>query len=547
MLKTLRKLLSRLSFNTISNIPEDQKKELVEELLNINLRREQLFCLLILFLDIILMLIDIAYLMNKWDKVPAYRNLFYSHIIIVFPLILFLLVTDNNGKIYSRLSQKAKEYLHLGIVALMIYWGAFLSINAQMIHGQISAYIICAIGIGSIVLLKAMEGLAIFASSQLVFIVGLYLVQNDAVKIIGGIVNSTFLIALAFFISKMTFFLYVNNYMRRKIIEKKTFELNKINSNLEKLVNERTEELTLANRQLISEMETRYRAELETAAARIIYEEKEKAFDKAIELEKLRTAFFANISHEFKTPLNVVLSAGQLLEHKLRNAADPDIYNQVSRHTEMIKQNSYRLIRLVSNLLDMNKIDVGYFELNLKNHDIVKVVEDIVMSVAEFIESKDIKLVFDTIVEEKVIACDADKIERVMLNLLSNAVKFTPRNGTILVNMYMEEEVIISVKDTGTGIPEEKLSSIFERYVQAENSLVRNREGSGIGLSLVKSIIEMHQGTIKVNSKQGKGSEFIIRLPNCIVTEYAPLERSESFSTNKKIDMINIEFSDIYL
>jgi signal transduction histidine kinase len=246
--------------------------------------------------------------------------------------------------------------------------------------------------------------------------------------------------------------------------------------------------------------------------------------------------------------LNVILSAGQLLDYKLKSLAAPDVYTQVNKHTYLIKQNCYRLIRLVSNLLDITKIDAGYFEINPRNCDIVKLVEDVTLSVAEYVESKNIELIFDTEVEEKSIACDADKIERVILNLLSNSAKFTPEGGSIFVNISIaEDRVIISVKDTGIGITKEIQSRIFDRFVQADDLLKKNNGGSGIGLSLVKAIIELHKGQILLKSEPGFGSEFIIELPDVTISDQCERREPISLENDKRIESAHIEFSDIYL
>lgn len=184
-------------------------------------------------------------------------------------------------------------------------------------------------------------------------------------------------------------------------------------------------------------------------------------------------------------------------------------------------------------------------KLNLHNHNIVSIVEDITLSVGEYVKSRGVNLIFDTDVEEKYMAVDDDKIERIMLNLLSNAVKFTNKDDEILVTVEDNDDfVIISVKDTGVGIPEDKLKMIFDRFAQVDKTLTRNREGSGIGLSLVKTLTEMHGGNIKVNSKLEEGSEFIIELPVTLVEENE--EVSITQYNDSKVDKVLIEFSDIY-
>ena len=157
-----------------------------------------------------------------------------------------------------------------------------------------------------------------------------------------------------------------------------------------------------------------------------------------------------------------------------------------------------------------------------------------------------ISIIFDTDVEEKIVACDAEKMERVMLNLLSNAIKYTEPGGTIEVSIYdRDESITISVKDTGIGIPGEKLSIIFQRFRQVESLLTRKREGSGIGLSLVKSIVELHGGSITVESQENEGTEFKIEIPVKLATvEDAQMEIAATSDIN--VERIAIEFSDIY-
>ena len=258
---------------------------------------------------------------------------------------------------------------------------------------------------------------------------------------------------------------------------------------------------------------------------------------------KEQEEFFSNMSHELKTPLNVIFSALQILD--LYKNSDELKESKITKYKLIMKQNCYRLLRLINNLIDISKIDSGYLNLQLDNHDIVSIVEDISLSVAEFIEDKGLTLIFDTDVEEKIIACNPDMIERVILNLLSNAIKFTNEGGEIRVTIFDKGEYVnIVVEDTGIGIPEDKLDTIFERFKQVDKSLNRNHEGSGIGLSLVKSLVEMHKGTIEVFSSPGCGSRFSILIPSKIVNT-CTIKSSDIISHNK-IERISIEFSDIY-
>jgi len=269
--------------------------------------------------------------------------------------------------------------------------------------------------------------------------------------------------------------------------------------------------------------------------------------NKSNEYNKILTEFFSNISHELKTPINVILSAVQLLFFKKGNINSAEFMDQLDRLLGIIKQNCFRLIRLVNNLIDISKFESGFLKLELKNHNIVSIVENITLSVSDYIKSKDVNIVFDTNVEERLMAVDADKIERIILNLLSNAVKFTNKGDKILVHVEDNEDTVrISVKDSGVGIPEDKLNTVFDRFAQVEDTLIRNREGSGIGLSLVKSLTEMHGGCIKVKSMLGEGSEFIFELPVKLVDNVYDDETKDMLNNDSKIDKVLIEFSDIY-
>jgi two-component system sensor histidine kinase ChiS len=288
-------------------------------------------------------------------------------------------------------------------------------------------------------------------------------------------------------------------------------------------------------------------AENKVEKLRIESVETSRELDQLVANDKVKTEFLANMSHELRTPLNVICSTIQLL--KTLDGSKQLGDEKIKYYIKIMNQNSLRLLRLINNIIDTTKLDANYMSLNLRNGDIVYVVEEISQSVAEYIKNNGITLIFDTDVEEKIIAFDEEKIERIMLNLLSNAVKFTKKNGSILVNIYDKGDFVeISVKDTGIGIPKDKLKFIFERFAQIDKSTSRQNEGSGIGLALVKSLVEMHGGKIAVNSEEEMGSEFIINLPVIKVDkeqEEKSFKNREVFETNYE-ENLSIEFSDIY-
>ncbi|MGL6105744.1 ATP-binding protein [Romboutsia sp.] len=278
-------------------------------------------------------------------------------------------------------------------------------------------------------------------------------------------------------------------------------------------------------------------------------EERRRKLEEAIKLESFKNEFFANVSHEFKTPLNIILGSIQLITRKIELEKLPiELEQKYKNYIKPIKQNSYRLLRLVNNLIDITRIDSGFYQMQLGNYDIVSIVEDITLSVAQYVENKGINLIFDTNCEEKVIACDPDKIERIMLNLLSNAIKYTSEKGQIFVNISVNyNTVCVSVQDDGIGIPKNELDAIFERFKQVDNILTRKCEGSGIGLSLVKSLVELHKGKIYVNSQVGEGTKFTFELPIGIVDCYQKNLMLDNIYKDEQIEKCSIEFSDIYV
>ena len=268
----------------------------------------------------------------------------------------------------------------------------------------------------------------------------------------------------------------------------------------------------------------------------------------AVEIESLKSEFFANVSHEFKTPLNIILSTVQLVMNYIEvNNEYPD-YNMFNKCLSNIKQNSYRILKIANNLIDMSKIDGNFYSINMGNYNIVEVVENIVQSLAEYIKDNKRNIIFDTIEEEIITACDPDQIERIILNVLSNAMKFTSHGGNIYVDMEVNDrcnKVIIKISNDGEKINFEDRLRIFERFTQSESLLTRRSEGTGIGLTLVKSLVKLHNGEVYVNTEFEEGTQFCIELP---------IRKMKNFKNNNvreksivsKVEKFNIEFSDIY-
>ncbi len=265
-------------------------------------------------------------------------------------------------------------------------------------------------------------------------------------------------------------------------------------------------------------------------------------------MAQMKDEFVYSITHEFKTPLTVINSAIQTLESIYKD----ELTDNVKKYIGKIKQNSFRQLRLVNNLLEANKMSMGKIFINKKNLDIVSLTRIIIESVQAYAQQKGINLIFLTALKEKSISIDDEKYERVLLNLLSNAIKFTPKGKKIVVKVSLKiknkkQKVRIIVQDEGIGIPKDKLKLIFERFWQVDSSLTRNTEGTGLGLSIVKQLVEVLEGEIHVSSKVGVGSSFELLLPADQVDNKPQEIDTKQLIDNHLIHSTAIEFSDIYL
>lgn len=269
--------------------------------------------------------------------------------------------------------------------------------------------------------------------------------------------------------------------------------------------------------------------------------EKNKTLEQALET---KDEFLSLLSHEFRTPLNVINTAIQAIDYFCIN----ELPDRAKKYLEMIKQNTFRQLRLVNNLLDITRANAGRIKINKKNLDIVFLTRAITESVQVYASQKGIKLDFISRLQKRVIGIDDEKYERILLNLLSNALKFTPEGKCITVKLTAKRNsVCIEVKDEGIGIPKDKMDIIFERFGQVDSLLSRQAEGTGIGLSLVKKLTEALGGSISVKSTIGKGSTFILLLPNETIDEKNNVNEMTDLMDNRLVKVTDVEFSDIYL
>lgn len=462
---------------------KDEMSEFFKHTINLDIDKMNYPQLILMVLNLALIIVDIFVYKCFSAENKAYLYLFFSHIIVVFTGVLWIIY-------YHKIREKL-EHSYNGIILVIycnitLYWCVFMNVSMFTTNKQVSAYIIGSFAIASMFYIAPLVSLFMQGLAYIIMLIALTMVTNNHIGI-NNIINLTFTIIFSNVVAITIFMHYLKDYINNKqVIEN--------NKRLEKMSIERTE-------------------------------------------------FLANVSHELRTPLNIIYTAQQML---IITAERENLKSDnCNKYMCLIKQNTYRLTRLINNLLDITKIDASSFAVEMYNTDIVKVIEDITLSTVDYVESKGIALIFDTDEEELIMACDSECIERIVLNLLSNAVKFTDRGGRIVVKVKRKKDyVVFSVEDTGIGIAKDMHEKIFKRFEQVDKSIRRNSEGTGIGLSLVQALVELHHGFIELYSEVNQGSTFVVNLPIKVI--YTDALGENKIINNKRIETIDIEFSDIY-
>lgn len=255
---------------------------------------------------------------------------------------------------------------------------------------------------------------------------------------------------------------------------------------------------------------------------------------------EVKDNFLTTISQNLRNPIKTISTANNLLENNNSKYQSNHIHN----YNELVKRNCYRLERLINNMNELVEIEKGLYSMEYVNYDIVKFLRDMISTTNKYLEDKGIEIDFKSNINKKIIQVDVDKFERIILNLLSNAIKFSDKGSPILVSIDSDDKYInISVEDKGMGIPKDKLNFIFTKFAQVDKTLTRNAEGSGVGLSIVKKLTELHGGKINVESKEGQGSKFTISLLNSNIKSKKNNMLNKLNIDNEKM---HIEFADIY-
>lgn len=242
-------------------------------------------------------------------------------------------------------------------------------------------------------------------------------------------------------------------------------------------------------------------------------EENKKLYERNIRNEKFKNDYFVNLSHELRTPISIILSVLQLLDSLKENG---NVTKERQLHyMDVIRKSSKSLLDIINDIIDSSKIESGTYKINKeKNIDIIYLVEETALNMSDYINSKGIELIIDPEVEELPICCDPNEIQRCIINLIGNAVKFTEENGQIKVLIKANDNnVSVSIEDNGLGISKDDQEFIFKRFEQGKNINSTKVSSSGIGLTLVKYIVELHDGHVKLESELNKGSKFTIVLP----------------------------------
>lgn len=261
--------------------------------------------------------------------------------------------------------------------------------------------------------------------------------------------------------------------------------------------------LGLAYRQRVNERE-RFKAHYELEKSQFIQEQKQAETQRLRELDELKNRLYTNITHEFRTPLTVIMGMANEIQDE--------------RVKKLINRNSENLLRLINQILDLSKLESGKMSLHLVQGDIIAYLQYLTESFLSAAEAKQIRLSFYPEVPSLMMDFDEEKVQLIVYNLLSNAIKFTPNGGKIIFHGRVQEEGMekvlqLKVQDSGPGIPAADLPYIFDRFYQVDNPNVTNQGGTGIGLALTKQLIELMGGEIKVSSEEGQGSLFSFYLP----------------------------------
>ncbi|SES81357.1 two-component system, OmpR family, sensor histidine kinase ResE [Oceanobacillus limi] len=284
-------------------------------------------------------------------------------------------------------------------------------------------------------------------------------------------------------------------------------ELNNILQEVIQGEREVLEEISLQGRSYVMIMTPLYDQSYVRGAVAVIRDMTEER-----RLDKLRKDFIANVSHELRTPISMLQGYSEAIVDDIAESKE-----EKNELAQIIYEESLRLSRLVNELLDLARMEAGHIQLNKTTIEVEPYVNRIIRKFKGVAEENKVQLVLHQSILHHTLSCDPDRVEQVFTNLIDNAIRHTEESGYVKVTVEnTKEEFSVSVEDSGSGIPEEDLPFVFERFYKADKSRTRNKKqkGTGLGLAIAKNIIDAHRGSIIVNSKLGVGTTFLFRLPN---------------------------------
>jgi signal transduction histidine kinase len=311
---------------------------------------------------------------------------------------------------------------------------------------------------------------------------------------------------------------FVELFQKREALKRQTQALQRAHDELEERVQARTRELAGANAALRAEIEERRRIEAERAAS---LEREQAARTHAERVNRMKDEFLATLSHELRTPLNAILGWAHLLSS---GKTEPAMFD---RAVNIIRNNAQAQSQLIEDILDVSRIIGGKLRLNVAPVQLREVIEAALDSVSPAAEAKGI-VIERQLEEVDPITGDKDRLQQVVWNLLSNAVKFTPKEGRVTVSLQLVgDDVQLTVADTGIGIHPEFLPYVFDRFSQADSSATRRHGGLGLGMAIVRYLVELHGGTVRAYSEgENKGATFTALLPARMDVRAAEAQRS---------------------
>jgi signal transduction histidine kinase len=240
-----------------------------------------------------------------------------------------------------------------------------------------------------------------------------------------------------------------------------------------------------------------------------LFEEIQQTAERLREVDRLKSEFLANMSHELRTPLNSIIGYAEIMMMGIEG----EIPTEIREDVEAIYENGHHLLNLINDVLDLAKIEAGHLNLNLEAIDLLHILDEVQTSTAGLLAKKHLNFLIETENNLPAVQGDRVRLNQVLNNLLSNAIKFT-EEGHVKLRTYRDNgHICLAVEDTGVGISRENLELIFERFRQVDGTSTRTQEGTGLGLAITRHLIEMHGGTIDVQSELGRGSTFTVRLP----------------------------------